>query len=120
MINCEPLPLSEDEQSNQKHVVYHRLLSKKLLVKKFVSMGLQKITSSHELSLKSNCALFQFSSTEIAEQLTLYEKYLVSAIRHEEFEELRWMKDDKELQAPNMIKYIEHFNNVRDIRVFLN
>ena len=49
---------------------------------------------------------------EIARQLTLMEFSLFTSIKAREFVDLCWMKDDKEIKAPGMLKMAKWSNHV--------
>ena len=51
-------------------------------------------------------------SLSISRELTLVEYEVVYAIRSQEFLDTAWSTDQKHLHAPNLLRYIEWFNEV--------
>ncbi|KAJ3191847.1 hypothetical protein HK101_007350 [Irineochytrium annulatum] len=56
--------------------------------------------------------LVDLEPLELARQLTLIESELFVAIKAREFVDLAWMKDDKDVKAPNLTRMIQWSNHV--------
>ena len=52
------------------------------------------------------------NEAEMARQLTIYEYHLLCTIRLYELLSCGWAKKDKEKRSPNLLKMIQHFNDV--------
>ena len=61
---------------------------------------------------QSPFTLVDFDPLEVARQLTLMESNIFASIEHREFLDLSWMKEDKELKAPNLLRLIRWNNHV--------
>jgi len=59
------------------------------------------------------------SDLELARQLTYYEYHLLCKIRLYELLSCGWAKKDKEKRSPNLLKMIDHFNNVTSYVSFI-
>ncbi|CAB4031438.1 ras-specific guanine nucleotide-releasing factor 1-like [Paramuricea clavata] len=62
--------------------------------------------------LEPELSFDKLSSSQLAEQLTMTEHLLFSRIPSFEFLNLSWMKTDKEIKAPNILKVSQRFNEV--------
>ncbi|XP_028407100.1 ras-specific guanine nucleotide-releasing factor 2-like [Dendronephthya gigantea] len=76
--------------------------------KLFERIFLRRIQTPSELGLTFD----KVSSSQLAEQLTLTEHLLFSRIPSFEFLNLSWMKADKEVRAPNILRVSQRFNEV--------
>jgi hypothetical protein len=65
--------------------------------------------SSHK---RGNVTFMDIEPEHFADQLTLTEYSLMKNIRHHEFVKQAWIKKDAEAKSPNILKYIEWFNQV--------
>eukprot|EP01088_Endostelium_zonatum_P007577 TRINITY_DN1988_c1_g1_i1.p1 TRINITY_DN1988_c1_g1~~TRINITY_DN1988_c1_g1_i1.p1 ORF type:complete len:1287 (-),score=395.26 TRINITY_DN1988_c1_g1_i1:145-4005(-) len=63
-------------------------------------------------NLKTSIDVLNLHPEEVARQLTLIEERLYKAIEPSECLGLKWMKDDKETSAKNIISLISRFNDV--------
>jgi hypothetical protein len=73
-----------------------------------MNWGLSAKSEDGSLKLK----LTDCDPLEVARQLTLIEFDLFTKIRPREFVGLSWMKEDKEIKAPNIIKMVRWSNHV--------
>ena len=57
-------------------------------------------------------SFLEIDTDTLAEQITLLEYSLLKNVRNSEFIKQAWNRENKEINAPNILKYIDWFNKV--------
>jgi hypothetical protein len=129
LLSGEVVPVFESEDTKEKRVKYNAMMPNELKLMRGLTLfgrrAMNRRTTYNmnfifhpdknldaNLSIDLEQLLMVNSSRTIAEQLSLYEKKQVCRIKPEEFEDLRWTKEDALKIAPNLNKYIKHFNQM--------
>ncbi|KYQ92065.1 RasGEF domain-containing protein [Tieghemostelium lacteum] len=74
-----------------------------------------KVLTSEEIAhmmVMEDRVLYNFDIHDVAIQITLIEFDLFKAVKPQEFLDLAWTSKTKTVRAPNICKFIDHFNNV--------